>query len=63
MELDDMTLETLRELEPRKAYDAVRRAVQQSPWGSSSEDMLSAMEQMVEAGILTWAQIDQFDAS
>ena len=63
MELDEKTIEALRALEPRQAYDSVKRAVQQSPWGSSSEDMLSAMEQMVEAGILTWAQIDRFEES
>ena len=63
MELDEKTLEALRGIEPRKAYESIRLAVQQSPGGSSSEDMLSAMEQMVEAGILTWAQIELFEES
>ncbi|HEU4402243.1 MAG TPA: hypothetical protein VFT43_09070 [Candidatus Polarisedimenticolia bacterium] len=61
MEMDDKTIEELRLLEPRKAYDTVRRAVLQSPFGTSSEDLLAAMEQMVDAGILTWEQIEEFE--
>ncbi len=61
MQIDEKTLQELRCLEPRKAYDSVRRAVLQNPWGASSEDFQDAMRQVVEAGILTWEQIDRFE--
>jgi hypothetical protein len=63
MEIDEKTLETLRNLEPRKAYESVRQAVLQNPWGASSEDLLAAMTQMVDAGILSWQQIEEFEES
>jgi hypothetical protein len=61
MQLDEKTLQELTRLEPRKAYESVRSAVLQNPWGASSEDMQDAMRQLVEAGILTWEQIDRFE--
>ena len=61
MDLDRITLEELRELEPRNAYDTIRRAVYQSPGGASSEDFQAALEQLVYEGILSWEEIDQFE--
>ncbi len=63
MEMDDSSLESLRSLGPRKAYEAVRRAVLQNPWGASSEDLRSAVEQVVAAGILTWDDVERFEES
>ena len=63
MEFDEKSLEDLRSLGPRKAYDAVRRAVLQNPWGASSEDMQSALEQVIAAGILTWDDVERFEES
>jgi hypothetical protein len=63
MDIDEKTLESLRQLGPREAYDSIRQAVYRIPGGASSEDLLSAMEQMVDAGILTWAQIESFEES
>jgi hypothetical protein len=63
MELDETSLEELRRLDPRKAYEAVRRAVLQNPWGASSEDLRTALEQVVEAGILTWDEVESFEGS
>ena len=63
MELDETSLEELRRLDPRKAYEAVRRAVLQNPWGASSEDLRTALEQVVEAGILTWDEVESFEES
>ena len=63
MEIDDKSLEDLRNLGPRKAYEAVRRAVLQNPWGASSEDLEAALEQVVAAGILTWDDVERFEAS
>lgn len=61
MEIDRKTIEELRVLQPRKAYDAIRAAVYQSPGGVSSEDFQTALEQLVYEGILSWEEIDQFE--
>ena len=63
MEIDEGSLEELRSLGPRKAYEAVRRAVLRNPWGTSSEDLRSALEQVVAAGIMTWDDVEEFEAS
>ena len=63
MQIDEGSLEELRSLGPRKAYEAVRRAVLQNPWGASSEDLRSALEQAVAAGILTWDDVEKFEES
>jgi hypothetical protein len=63
MQLDETSLEELRRLEPRKAYEAVRRAVLQNPWGASSEDLRTALEQVVAAGIMTWEDVERFEGS
>ncbi|HKQ97132.1 MAG TPA: hypothetical protein VJV75_04585 [Candidatus Polarisedimenticolia bacterium] len=61
MEIDRKTLEDLRELGPRDAYEMVRRAVYQSPGGVSSEDFQAALEQLVHEGILSWEEIERFE--
>ena len=63
MQLDETSLEELRSLEPRKAYEAVRRAVLQNPWGASSEDLRTALEQVVAAGIMTWQDVESFEGT
>ena len=63
MEMDEKSLQSLRRLDQREAYESIRRAVLMNPWGSSSEDMQSALEQVVEAGILTWDEIERFEES
>ena len=61
MEFDRKTLEDLRELAPRDAWETVRRAVYQSPGGVSSEDFQAALEQLVAEGILSWEEIEGFE--
>ena len=61
MEIDRTTLQELRDLDPRDAYDTIRRAVYQSPGGASSEDFQSALDQLVREGILSWEEIEQFE--
>ncbi len=61
MEIDERSLEHLRSLGPREAYDSVRRTVLQNPWGASSDDLQAAMEQVVAAGILTWDDVERFE--
>jgi len=63
MEIDEKSLEHLRSLGPRAAYDSVRRAVLQNPWGASSDDFQAALEQVVAAGILTWDDVEIFEQS
>jgi hypothetical protein len=63
MEMDPKTIELLRSMTPRQAYETVRDSVLRSPWGASSEDMQAAMTQAVDAGVLTWDQIEAFEES
>ena len=54
------TVERLRGLPPRKAYQEARDAVYRSG-PVSSEDFLDVYEQLVEENVLTWDQINSFD--
>ncbi len=62
MTMDAKTLEQLKLLRPREAYESVRRAVLESRSGTSSDDLLAAFEQVVEAGILTWEDVERFES-
>lgn len=60
VEFDEETLERLRRLPRPAAFDAARAAL----WGCGpvgSEDFLEAYAQLVEQGILSWDEIDQFE--
>jgi hypothetical protein len=59
--LDPDTLQELRKLSPREAYDRMRQRVYESG-ATSSEDFREAYEQLVDHGILTWEQIEEFDS-
>lgn len=63
MEIDPKTLEELRDVGPRNAYEMVRRAIYQTPGGVSSEDFQEALEQLVSEGILSWEEIETFEQS
>jgi hypothetical protein len=54
------TVERLRGLPPKKAYQEAWDAVYRSG-PVSSEDFLDVYEQLVEEDILTWDQINTFD--
>lgn len=58
---DAETLEKLRAIGPRKAYERVRATVHQLPGGASSEEFQQAFETMVDHGILSWEQIEEFE--
>ena len=58
--LDPDTVERLRRLGPRKAYEEAKDAVYRSG-AVSSDDFLDVYEQLVEQGVLTWDQIEEFD--
>jgi len=57
--LDRNTLEQFRRLTPHKAYLAAKDAVYRSG-AVSSEDFLDIYEQLVDEGILSWDQIEEY---
>jgi hypothetical protein len=57
--LDPDTLDRLRSLPPREAYTEAKDAVYRSG-AVSSDDFLDVYEQLVDDGILTWDQIEEF---
>ena len=62
MRFDADTIDRLRAMPPEKAFRAAKDAV----FGGhevGSEDFLEACEQLVEQGVLTWDQVEDFDRS
>jgi hypothetical protein len=57
--LDPDTVERLRALKPKQAFQEARDAVYRAG-GAGSDDFLDVCEQLVDAGILTWDQIEEF---
>lgn len=60
--LDPDTVERLRSLPPRKAYEEAMNVVFRAG-GSSSDDFLDVYEQLVDRGVLNWDQIEEFEQS
>ncbi len=58
---DPETLERLRTMTPRQAFATARESVFRSG-PVSSEDFLDVYEQLVEEGILTWDQMEEFES-
>lgn len=57
---DEETVNRLRRAQPREAYLEVKEAVYKT--GSvASEDFLNAFEELVDAGVLSWEQIEEFE--
>lgn len=56
---DPETLERFRTLSPRQAYDRAKYLVYRDG-STTSDDFLEAYGQLVEHGILTWEQIEEF---
>ena len=57
---DDRTLDRLQSLEPKDAFQAVQDAVFAMD-DVGSEDFLSACEQLVDRGILSWDQVEELE--
>lgn len=55
--LDPETVERFRHLAPREALAELRLALFRAG-AMGSEDFLDVIEQLVEAGVLTWADVD-----
>ena len=60
LRLDEETIERLRSLGPEKAVFVARDAVFATE-EAGSEDFLDLYEQLVEEGILSWDQVEQYD--
>jgi hypothetical protein len=58
--LDPETLDRLRTMPPRQAYETARQSVY-GAGAVSSEDFLDVFEQMVDEGILSWEQVGEFE--
>ena len=57
--LDRETLERLRSLPPKEAFRSATDAVYRAG-AVGSDDFLDVYEQMVDAGILSWEEIEEF---
>jgi len=57
---DSETVQRLRTQNPREAYHEVKTAIYRAG-ESSSEAFLDAFEELVDAGVLTWDQIERFE--
>lgn len=57
---DSETVARLRSRSPREAYQEVKSAIYRAG-DSSSEAFLDAFEELVDAGILSWDQIERFE--
>jgi hypothetical protein len=57
--LDPETVERLRALTPRQAFEQAKSAVYRSG-AVGSDDFLDVFEQLVDTGVLTWEQIEEF---
>ena len=58
--LDRETVEKLRRLSPREAFEEAKNAVYRSG-ANSSDDFLEMYEALVEQGVLSWDQIEALD--
>jgi hypothetical protein len=58
--MDDETIGRLRKMPPETAFKVAKSFVY-SGREIGSEDFLDAYEQLVEHGILTWDQVEEFD--
>ncbi|HXI02274.1 MAG TPA: hypothetical protein VNI57_03775 [Candidatus Saccharimonadales bacterium] len=58
--LDAESVERLRTKSPKDAYRQVKDSIYKAG-AISSEDFLDAFEQLVDAGILSWDQIEEFE--
>ena len=62
IKFDPETLERFRTLTPGEIYTEVTEAVHRAPGSAGSEDFLDALEILVDEGILSWDQIENFEA-
>lgn len=61
-ELDKETIEQYRSLSAREAFEQVKSAGYRAG-AVSSDEFLDLFEQLVDEGILTWDQVEEFNRS
>jgi hypothetical protein len=61
VKFDSETLQRFRGLSPHEVYTEVIETVRRSPETKGSEDFLDALDALVDEGILTWDQIENFE--
>jgi hypothetical protein len=61
MKLDPDTLNELRRLSPRQAFDRLKEAVYQTPDGVGSWEFVEGIQTLVDEGILTWDEVEEFE--
>ncbi len=57
---DPQTVDHFRTLTSRQTYLEVKRTI--LTMGGSSEDFLNAFTELVDAGLLSWDEIDRFES-
>ena len=62
VKFDPETLDRFRRMTPQEIYREVNLAVHQVPGGAGSEDFLDTLDSLVDEGILSWDQIQNFEA-
>ena len=62
VKFDVKTLERFRTLTPQEIYREVTDAMHQVEGPKGSEDFVDALDSLVDEGILTWDQIQNFDS-
>lgn len=61
MKLDPETLDRLRDLPPRTAYEEFKAAIYRSPEGVGSWDFVEGIDLLVDEGILTWGDVEEYE--
>jgi hypothetical protein len=62
VKFDAQTLERFRTMTPHEIYREVTSAVHQVEGPKGSEDFVDALDSLVDEGILSWDQIQNFES-
>lgn len=57
---DSETLDRFRTMSPRRAFEEARHAVWRAG-AATSDDFLEVYQQLIDAGILDWEEIEAFE--
>ncbi len=57
---DEKTIERFRRLGPQRAFEEAKNAVYRLG-GSTSDDFLEVFQELVDRGILSWDQVEEFE--
>jgi hypothetical protein len=60
--IDPESLERLQQMSPEQRFETVRTLCYQAPGGGGSDHYVELMEEMVALGILSWDEIEAFEA-